>query len=63
MKHGKHYVDSAKLVDRTKLYEADEALSLCCQTAKAMHAVRIASMRTSIFARTKAAEDANMRAA
>ena len=22
MKHGKHYVDSAKLVDRTKLYEA-----------------------------------------
>ena len=35
MKHGKKYVDSAKLVDRTKLYEADEALSLCCQTAKA----------------------------
>ena len=35
MKHGKHYVDSAKLVDRSKLYEADEALSLCCQTAKA----------------------------
>ena len=35
MKHGKHYVDSAKLVDRTKLYEADEALNLCCQTAKA----------------------------
>ena len=35
MKHGKHYVDSAKLIDRTKLYEADEALSLCCQTAKA----------------------------
>ena len=35
MKHGKHYVDSAKLIDRTKLYEADEALNLCCQTAKA----------------------------
>ena len=35
MKHGKHYVDSAKLVDRTKLYEADEALTLCCETAKA----------------------------
>ena len=35
MKHGKHYVDSAKLVDRTKLYEAEEALALCCQTAKA----------------------------
>lgn len=35
MKHGKHYVDSAKLIDRAKLYEADEALALCCQTAKA----------------------------
>lgn len=35
MKHGKHYADSAKLVDRTKLYETAEALALCCQTAKA----------------------------
>ena len=35
MKHGKHYVESAKLIDRSKLYEADEALALCCQTAKA----------------------------
>ena len=35
MKHGKHYVDSAKLVDRSKLYDTDEALALCCQTAKA----------------------------
>ena len=35
MKHGKKYVDSAKLVDRTKAYEAEEALALCCQTAKA----------------------------
>ena len=35
MKHGKHYVDSAKLIDRSKLYEAEEALALCCQTAKA----------------------------
>ena len=35
MKHGKHYVDSAKLVDRTKQYELTEALELCCQTAKA----------------------------
>lgn len=35
MKHGKHYVDSAKLIDRTKQYEAAEALDLCCQTAKA----------------------------
>ncbi len=35
MKHGKHYVDSAKLVDRQKLYDTSEALDLCCQTAKA----------------------------
>lgn len=35
MKHGKKYVDSAKLVDSTKLYDSSEALSLCCQTAKA----------------------------
>ena len=35
MKHGKHYVDSAKLLDRTKLYETEEGLALCCQTAKA----------------------------
>ena len=35
MKQGKHYVDSKKLVDRTKLYESIEALALCCQTAKA----------------------------
>ena len=38
MKHGKKYVDSAKLVDRTKSYEADEALAICCQTAKAKSA-------------------------
>ena len=35
MNHGKHYVDSKKLVDRTKLYDTEEALALCCQTAKA----------------------------
>ncbi len=35
MNHGKHYVDSKKLVDRTKLYDSVEALELCCQTAKA----------------------------
>lgn len=35
MKHGKHYVDSAKLVDRTKLYDVEEALGVVCQTAKA----------------------------
>ena len=28
MKHGKKYVESAKLIDRTKLYDAPEALEL-----------------------------------
>ena len=32
---GKKYQDSAKLVDRTKLYDANEALALVCQTSKA----------------------------
>ncbi len=32
---GKKYIDSAKLVDKAKLYEASEALGLVCQTAKA----------------------------
>ena len=35
MKHGKNYVESAKLIERAKLYDRDEALSLCCQTGKA----------------------------
>jgi ribosomal protein L1, bacterial/chloroplast len=35
MKQGKKYVDSKKLVDRTKLYELEEATELCTQTAKA----------------------------
>lgn len=35
MKHGKKYVDSAKLVDRAKLYDADEALALCVKTSTA----------------------------
>ena len=35
MKHGKNYADSAKLVDRSKLYETEEALAVVCQTAKA----------------------------
>ena len=32
---GKKYQDSAKLVDKTKLYDAEEALALVCQTSKA----------------------------
>ncbi len=35
MKHGKKYVESAKLVDTTKQYEVVEALELCCKTATA----------------------------
>lgn len=35
MKHGKKYVDSAKLVDRTMLYDPAEALGLTVKTATA----------------------------
>ena len=35
MKHGKKYIESAKLVDSTKLYETTEALELACKAAKA----------------------------
>lgn len=35
MKHGKKYIDSAKLIDRSKQYEAAEALQLTIDTAKA----------------------------
>lgn len=35
MKHGKKYIDSAKLIDNSKLYDANEALELCTKTASA----------------------------
>lgn len=35
MKHGKKYVEAAKLVDRSKLYEAEEAVALVKKTASA----------------------------
>lgn len=35
MKHGKKYVDRAKLIDKTKLYENDEAMDICVKTATA----------------------------
>ena len=35
MKHGKKYVDSAKLIERSKLYETAEALELCVKTGTA----------------------------
>ena len=34
-KKGKTYKDSAKLIDKTQLYDPSEALALVCQTAKA----------------------------
>ena len=35
MKHGKKYQDAAKLIDRSKLYEAEEAVALVKKTATA----------------------------
>ena len=35
MKMGKKYAESAKLIDRAKLYDPEEALQLVCQTSKA----------------------------
>ena len=35
MKKGKKYSDSVKLIDRTKLYDPEEAIALVKQTAKA----------------------------
>ena len=35
MKHGKKYVESAKVLDKAKLYEPNDALSTVCQLAKA----------------------------
>ena len=34
-KMGKKYIASTELIDKTKLYDANEAVSLVCQTAKA----------------------------
>ena len=34
MKRGKNYVEAAKLVDKTKVYSALEALDLACKTSK-----------------------------
>ena len=35
MKHGKKYVEAAKLIDRSKLYEPDEAIELAKKAATA----------------------------
>ena len=33
MKHGKKYIEAAKLIERGKVYEPAEGLELCCKTA------------------------------
>ena len=35
MKHGKKYVEGAKLIDRSKLYDTEEALDVCVKTGTA----------------------------
>ena len=35
MSNGKKYTDSAKLIEKAKLYDSADALNLVCQTAKA----------------------------
>ncbi|MCL1855381.1 MAG: 50S ribosomal protein L1 [Clostridia bacterium] len=35
MKHGKKYIDSAKLIDSLKAYDPEEAIDLVCKTSKA----------------------------
>ena len=35
MKHGKKYVDSAKLIDHLNAYDPAEACELACKTSKA----------------------------
>ena len=35
MKHGKKYIEAAKLIESSKTYDPAEALELCCKTATA----------------------------
>lgn len=35
MKHGKKYVDNVKLIDKSKVYDTNEALALCVKTSTA----------------------------
>ena len=37
MKHGKKYNESAKLIEKTKLYDTDEAFDLACKSATAKY--------------------------
>ena len=61
MKHGKKYVDGAKLIDRANLYETAEALDLSIKTATAKFDETIEDVRVAVFAKgdlAKAAEEA-----
>lgn len=44
MKHGKKYNESAKLIDRAKVYDSMEALGLTISTAKANLTKRLSCM-------------------
>ena len=54
MKHGKKYTDSAKAVDRSKLYDAPEALELAASNAKMqrLNLMKL-SKRISVWALTR----------
>ena len=41
MKHGKKYVDGAKLIERSRLYDTQEALDLCVKTGTATVEVHV----------------------
>ena len=45
MKKGKKYSDSFKLIDRTKLYDPEEAVALVKQTAKVVNVNHALSCR------------------
>ena len=47
MKHGKKYMETAKAVDRTKLYDPDEAIALVKKTAVAKFDEAFISSETS----------------
>ena len=49
MKHGKNYREAAAAVDRTKLYEAEEAIALVKQVAKGETIPRITYNFETVF--------------
>ena len=47
MKHGKKYNECAKLVEKTKLYEIDEAMALAVKTKVAKFEMKITIQKES----------------